>query len=420
VLVAAARSIERRENHPMTGLAPASEIVGWLLALLAVFGTTVSVAGAAAVHQFATRRRYPARQCPAVTVLKPLCGNEPRLDEALASICEQTYPAPVQIVFGVQDPADPALLAVHRLQARFPDRDIAVATGAQAHGPNRKICNLINMLPLARHDVLVFSDSDLHVAPDYVERLVAALEVPGTGLATTVCTGLPTVRGLAARLGATHISHSFLPAVLLSRVLGRQDCLGTTMALLRDTLAEIGGLHALVRHLADDNVLSQRVRRLGLQVQLADTVPATGIPNASPRALWQHELRWARTIRALQPLGFAASVLQFPLFWAAAAVALTGGASWSIGLFALAWAVRAAAALGINRMLRHGCAPQVAAPLWLLPLRDILSVAEVVASFLGGSVVWRGHTLVADNGREVAPHGDAYAAMAAEPASAAF
>ena len=91
---------------------------------------------------------------------------------------------------------------------------------SEVHGSNRKISNLINMMRHARHDVLVSSDSDLHVAPDYLERLVAALEPPGVGLVTTVCHGLPTVPGLAARLGATGISHCFTPGALLSRALG--------------------------------------------------------------------------------------------------------------------------------------------------------------------------------------------------------
>jgi ceramide glucosyltransferase len=411
-------AIDPWDSDAMTGGHPALEILAWLLALLAGFGTVLSVAGAVAVHRFASRARAPSRQYPAVTVLKPLCGDEPRLDEALATICQQSYAGATQIVFGVQDASDPALLAVRRLQARFPDHDIAVATDGRRHGPNRKICNLINMLPLARHDVLVFSDSDLHVPPDYLERIVAALQVPGTGLVTTLCAGLPTVRGMAAQLGATYTSHSFLPAVLLSRLLGRQDCLGTTMALRRDTLEDIGGLHALVSHLADDNVLGQRVRSLGLQVRLADTIAAAGVPHASLRALWLHELRWARTIRALQPMGFAASAVQFPLFWAALAVVPAGGASWSVGLFAFVWSIRFVATQWIDRLLRRLQVPEAAVAIWHLPLRDMVSVAAVAASFLGNRVVWRGHTLVADNGRAVPPRVETYAMTAADPANA--
>ncbi len=369
-----------------------------LAALLAVCGLVAVAAGAVAVQRFAAQAAGTARHRPAVTVLKPLCGDEPLLEAALASICGQAYPT-FQVVFGVQDADDPALLTVRQMQERFPACDIAVVVDATFHGPNRKISNLMNMMLAAQHEVLVFSDSDLHVSPHYLDQIVAALEAPGIGLVTTLCMGLPTSAGPAGRLGATGISHSFLPGALLSRALGREDCLGTTMALRRGTLADVGGLDALVRHLADDNVLAQRVRQLGLGVGLAATVPMTAVPERSLRALWQHELRWARTIRALEPLLFVTSTLQFPLFWAVAAFALSGGSSWFAELFGVAWAVRAVAARWVDRALFQEWRPVAAAPLWLLPFRDVMSVSQVAASYLGARVVWRGHVMHADDGR---------------------
>lgn len=359
------------------------------------------MAGLWAVARFARLAPDVGQDLPPVTVLKPLCGDEPLLMAALASICVQDYPG-MQIVFGVQDPADPALEVVTQVRRRFPACDISVVIDTATHGPNRKIGNVINMLPAARHDILVISDSDLHVAPDYLRQVVAALHEPGAGLVTTVCRGLPTSGGWTARLGASAISHSFLPGALLSRVLGREDCLGTTMALRRDTLARVGGLHALVGHLADDNVLATRVQQLGLRVGLAATVPMTAVPEASWRALWQHELRWARTIRALEPMLFATSTLQFPLAWAGLTLAVSGGAAWACGLFLLAWVVRAGAALGTDRLLSG----RASAPIWLLPLRDAMSVGQVVASYLGARVVWRGHVMWADDGRSPALSGD--------------
>ena len=383
----------------MTGwLLLAATVLVWIAALLTLCGLVSALAGALAVRHFASRRPSAPRERPPVTVMKPLCGDEKLLESALASVCAQNYPA-FQIVFGVQDARDPALRVVRRMRARFPACDIAVVIDAAPHGPNRKIGNLINMMPAASHDTLVFSDSDLHVPPDYLERIVAALEAPRTGLVTTLCAGLPTSAGLVGRLGATGITHSFLPGALLSRALGREDCLGTTMALRRDTLARVGGLKALVRHLADDHVLARRVHGLGLKVGLAATVPMTAVPETSFRALWQHELRWARTIRAVEPVLFTTSVLQFPLFWAMCAAALSGAAPWSLGLLAATWAVRAAAARTIDRtLLRTHPRACVAAP-WLLPLRDAMSVYQVLSSYAGGRVVWRGHELRADNGR---------------------
>ena len=375
-------------------------VVGWagLAATLAAgFGCLMAGLGVLAATRFARVRRPAPPNWPPVSVLRPLYGDEPGLDAALATLGAQRYPE-FQIVFGVQDPADPALQAVARLRAAHPSLDITVVTDAAGHGLNRKVSNLINMLPAARHAVLVFSDSDLHVGPDYLHRLVAALAQPGTGLVTALCTGLPTMPGAAARLGAMQITQSFLPGALLSRILGREDCLGTTMALHRDTLARAGGLQALVGYLADDNLLGRHVRQLGYRIALADTVPATGVPETSLRALWQHELRWARTIRALAPAPFAASSLQFPIAWALLAALCRPADPWSLALLAGSWAARAGAGWAIGRILPgHAGSGRLG---WrsalLLPVRDVLSVAEIVGSFAGMQVLWRGHVMRVD------------------------
>jgi ceramide glucosyltransferase len=374
-------------------------IVAWIAAGLSGVGLVQALAGAALLRRFAssTPRRDPG-DMPGITVLKPLHGDEPLLEEALSSICRQAYPV-WQVVFGVQDPDDTALPVMRRLQARFPDCDFAVVVDPTEHGPNRKVANLINMIPAAKHDVLVIADSDLHVAPDYLRRLAAALEVPGTGLVTTLYSGLPVAQRLPAILGAMQINQYFQPGALLARAMGRQDCLGATMALRRETLERIGGLQALVDHLADDNVLGRLVQRLGLRVALADTVPATTVPESTFAALWRHELRWARTIRTLVPAQFAASALQYPLAWAALAVLLTWGAFWPMAWFAVAWAVRALAARRIDRLaLSPDRGPGLAfrSPVWLLPVRELMSIAVMVASYAGREVDWRGHTLVAE------------------------
>ena len=375
----------------------ALHLVVVLAGACALFGLGAVAAGAIATQRFADATPAIGAQRTPITVLKPLCGDEPLLDEALASLCAQAYPG-VQIVCGVNDPADPATHAVHRMQARFPDCDITLVSDPGLHGANRKVSNLINMLGIAKHDLLVISDSDLHVLPDYLDRIVAALAQPGVGLVTTICAGLPTAPGLAGRLGATAITHCFLPGALLSRALGRQDCLGTTMALTRDTLEAIGGLPTLVGHLADDNVLGRRVITLGLGVGLAQTVPLTAVPERSMTDLWLHELRWARTVRAVEPMLFALSALQYPLFWSAVALVCSAAAPWSILLFATCWLGRAIAAWCTDRVLRQGRRRYRGAPLWLLPVRDILSVALVAASFLGSRVVWRGQRMRADDG----------------------
>src|ERR1700680_335689 len=246
-------------------------LLAYAFAMVTGLGWSQCLAGWIATARFAARPTTSPAQLPPVTILKPLCGDEPLLEKALTSCCNQNYPT-FQIVFGVHVVADPALAVVRKLRDRFPRCDIAIVVDVTPHGSNRKVANLINMLPSARHDVLVVSDSDLHVMPNYLERLVAALEAPGTGLATAVFVGLAAGRSWAARLGASQISHSFLPGVLVARAMGRQEWLGSTVMLLRRTLEQVGALQPLVNRLAEDNVLGQRVRGLGLTVGLADAV----------------------------------------------------------------------------------------------------------------------------------------------------
>ncbi len=363
---------------------------------IAGLGILFALIGWAAVIRFA-RRASPrtADTCQAVTVLKPLHGDEPLLEDALATVFAQDYPN-FQIVFGVQNQADPALAVVDRLRARFPSVQVDVVVDTTQHGRNRKVGNLMNMLRVARHDVLVIADSDVHVTADWLDRLVAALLQPGVGLATAVYTGMPASRVAVTRLGATQITHCLLPGALIARGLGRQDCFGSSMALRRETLTRLGGFRMLVDHLADDAVLGRLVRAEGLKVALAAVLPATTVPETRLASLWYHELRWARTMRALEPVGFAGSVVQYPLFWAAIAAVTSGGAIWAIGLFILAWTIRALAVRGIDGTL--GLA--IPSPVWLLPLRDALFVAILAVSFVGNKVEWRGHVLDADNGRD--------------------
>ncbi|HEX4080811.1 MAG TPA: bacteriohopanetetrol glucosamine biosynthesis glycosyltransferase HpnI [Rhizomicrobium sp.] len=380
-----------------------------IAAALAIFGNLTVLAGLVVALHFAARPAQAPKKRPAITILKPLCGEEPGLEEALASCCNQIYPA-FQIVFGLHSRTDPALAVAKGLQARFPERDIAVVVDPRLHGPNRKVSNLINMLPWARHELLVISDSDLHVPPDYLDRLVVEMEKPATGLVTCASFGRPPAGlGWLAKLDAAQMTYTYLPGVLLSRVLGRQDCLGSTTMLARQTLDRIGGLAPLAGVLAEDNVMGQRIRGLGLSIGLADVVVAATVSRTSPRAVWHHELRWARTIRASAPLVHAVSVLQYPLFWAALACALSGAAIWSIALSALSLTVRASSMMAINAVLRRKAGHFAhAGSAWLLPLRDFLSVIEIGASFCIEDVVWRGHKinangLAADRTAEVTP-----------------
>ena len=357
-----------------------------IAAAITLAGFVQAMSGWLAVRRF----RKPAPPIAArgsITVLKPLHGDEPMLEQALATFCDQDF-RQFQIVFGVQDAGDTAIPVVGRLRRRFPQVDMELVIDPTPHGLNRKVANLINMFPSARHNVLVVSDSDMHAPPDYLSRVATTLAEPGIGLVTTLYTGLPSGRALPGLLGASYITQNFAAGALMARALGRQDCMGATMALTRDMLMRVGGFPALSPYVADDAVLGSKVRALGQKVALAPCVPATTVGERSIAALFRHELRWARTIRAVEPLGFAVSIIQFPAFWALLTLVMSGGAAWAGVLWLLAITVRGLTGRAIERSMGA-----VMTPFWMPALRDVLSVAVLLAAYMGDEVAWRGHVL---------------------------
>src|SRR5882762_2203632 len=196
---------------------------------------------------------------PAVSILKPLCGAEPRLLDCLRSFARQDYPH-MQIVFGVREAADPAVEVVRQLQREFPALDAALVVDPGVHGENLKASNLINMLPHARHSVLVISDSDVRVAPGYLEATVAALAPAQVGAVTCLYRGRAGP-GLWSRVAALFINDWYFPAVLISLALGdRSFASGVTIALRRQTLEAIGALPVTAAHVRAPGRSGARIR----------------------------------------------------------------------------------------------------------------------------------------------------------------
>jgi ceramide glucosyltransferase len=360
----------------------------------AALGCAYALFGTTAARDFArSTTAAPPESFPPVTILKPLHGAEPDLYAHLASFCLQDYPSPVQIVFGVADPADPAVAIVRNLVAEFPDRDLALVISSRRHGANAKVSNLINMQSQARHEVLVIADSDIAVPRDYLTTVAAILDQPGVGLVTCLYCGAAT-SGIWSRLSAAAIDYHFLPNVLIGLKLGlATPCFGSTIALTKATLAKLGGLQSVVDQLADDYALGMAVRRAGLKVAVPPLIVTHVCAEQSAHELLLHEIRWARTIRAVDPLGYAGLAIThaFPL---ALLGVILGGLTPAAGLVPVALACRFALQAELHRrfLLRD-------AYFWLGPIRDVLSFGVFVASFFGRRVEWRGrrYGLAADN-----------------------
>jgi ceramide glucosyltransferase len=330
------------------------------------------------------------RSLAPVTMLKPLCGAEPGLYEHLRSFCRQNYPE-FQIVFGVRDQADPACAVVKRLRAEFPSVPIELVIDQRLHGTNFKISNLINMLPYARHEILVMADSDASVGTDYLAAVTAPLADHKVGLVTCIYRGMPTPR-LWSRLGAMYINEWYVPSVLLAWLFGHEGYVsGQTVCLRRDTLQAMGGLQVLANHLADDHRLGELVHALDLKVVLSPYVVKGEHHEPSLESLTRHELRWMRTLRVLQPRNFLFIFITFSLPLAMLGLAFAAaGASLSRAAWALfATTVTARLVLHLVHRSRDDRAPL--ADLWLLPARDLLICWIWWRSFFSSRVTWRGN-----------------------------
>ncbi len=370
------------------------QIIAFITAFFALIGMAQQFFGAILVEQNCKKLRANPNNATPVSIFKPLYGSDTLTELALESFFLLDYPV-YQLIFGVQNDTDPVLKVLANLRTKYPSCDVAVMVNDTLHGQNRKVSNLINMKPLAKHEIIVLSDADVHVPPYYLNAVVAALEEPGTGLVTTLYTGLPEDGRLANILGAAQLNYNFLPGALLARRLGRQDCMGVTMALREATLNQIGGLEALSNYLADDQVLGRLVLATGQKIVLAPVIPATSVTEQNLNALFRHELRWARTIRALVPGAYMGTIFQMPLFWASLAVACSALGIWSLLVFAGALGVRAYTARRIDAALGITLRQNI----WVFLLRDFFSTLIYIASFMGNRVEWHGQPMIADSGR---------------------
>jgi ceramide glucosyltransferase len=366
-------------------------MLGCGVAILAIAGSVYTGLTIYFVLRFFRRKSGPApiateTASALVTLLKPLHGDEPALRRNLESFLREARAGRAEIVLGIQDPADPALEAAKSLIARHPDVTIHLSLGDERQGLNGKIANLIGMAQHARGDILVISDSDIEAPPGYLARVVTALEAPGVGVVTCPYIGHGET-GFWSRIAAMGLSFQFMPSVITGVSLGMaKPCMGSTIALRRETLEAIGGFEAFRDVLADDYLIGAAVRRLGLRSVVAPVLVSHSSNETSLSELLSHELRWARTVKGVDLPGYAGSLVTHPLPLALVAAALLGFSPAGLAVLALALVIRVLLAMVVNRVAGRSGAP------WLLPLRDMLSFAVFVASFFGRAVVWRGRT----------------------------
>ena len=251
---------------------------------------------AALRHRFAARPE-PAAELPAVSILKPIRGLDPHFYEAIRSHANQKYPE-FEILFGADDPSDPAVAEIERLQREYPDVVIRlVRTSATA--ANGKVGKLVELGRLARYPVWLVNDSDIQVPPDYLRRVVAPLARADVGIVTCLYRALPS--SLAGAWESLGIAVDFMPSVLVARLLGvREFGLGATLVFRAEDLRRVGGFEALADFIADDYQLAKNITRLGPGSFLSDVVVDTHLGDSgwvgveTPGAMGAYHSRVAR------------------------------------------------------------------------------------------------------------------------------
>jgi len=383
-----------------------------IVAILAAGAVTYLLLAVICCARFPAGQREADSLLPAVTLLKPLCGAEADLDRALRSFFVQQYDGDLQIVFGVRTEADPAVAVARDLMAEFPEVDATVVVDATVHGPNLKVSNLLNMMRAARHQVLVVSDSDTVIGPDGLNQVVASLADPSVGAATCLFRGRPaTGSGRVGQLGALYIDGWFLPSAVIDATFSSPDfCFGPLTALRRDVFEAAGGFGRLTHALADDTELGHLTVEQGYRVAFAPLAIDTIVPESRLADLLQHELRWARTTRALRPVANLGQIFTF-----AQPVILVGFlASPSLWLGLMTGLVAALRVVLVGIVdLKFGRSATSRSPTpWGLVYREFLCCGVWLMAFAGRQISWRGRRLAITGQARLAPDaitsGDAF------------
>jgi len=369
--------------------------MAWLTLLTGALSlASLAYVGLAIARLAAFRTRIDKRaDQPPVTVLKPICGIDAELEKNLRSFCEQDYPC-YQVVFGVASAADPAVAIVERVIDMHPARDLELVVEPHLVGSNKKAANLANMHARSKHELLVIADSDMRVGPDYLSTVAAAFADQAVGAATCLYKASP-APGPVSALAAAAINEWFLPSVLVAVTFAKPDyCFGATMAVRRRVLDRIGGFERLAAHLADDYLLGNRVAKLGYRVELVPYLVENIVLEDGFRSLLEHELRWARTLRLVRPLGYAFLFITFATPLSLIFLASAPGPA-ALGTLGTALALRT----GMHYLARRRLALAGPARPWLAPVRDLLSLWVWIASFFGRRISWREQSFsIADNG----------------------
>ena len=366
-------------------------LLPWICLIPVIGGSVYAGLSLLAVLQF--RRHVEAQPQPAflkwppVTILKPVCGLEKNQKKNLRSACLQDYPD-FQIVYSVQDPQDPVISLLKEIEEEFGREKVSIAIEDRQAGPNGKINNLLGGLSHARYDTLVISDSDARLEPNYLKAIIPPLADPDVGCVCTLYKATSADRWFE-KLELLTLNADFTPSVIFAHVTGASNfCLGSSLALRRATLEDIGGLETLADYLVEDYEIGRRLWISGKRVAIVHHFIEIVVDLKDSAQWWNHQVYWDQNTRAARPLGFLASILIRSIPFALLFAALRLGDGIGLTVLGAAVGIRVAtAAMILNWGIQdHEGLKSLA----FLPLRDLAALGTWILAFVKRTVIWRG------------------------------
>lgn len=335
---------------------------------------------------------------PPVSILKPLRGLDRGAYENFASFCRQEYPR-YEILFAVSDENDPAVPVVRRLTRDFPHIAIRLIVDPERKGANDKVGKLCRLAEEAKNPLLVITDSDVRVAPDYLRKVAGLFRDPRVGAVTALYRALeaPSFGAVLDTMGSLSFSGSALAARTLE---GLKFTMGSTTATTRERLAEIGGFAPLLDVHSDDYEVGRRIAQKGFRVELLADPVDMEFPSESVRDYLRHELRWLIGLRHIRPGGHFGLLMTQGIAWAALAAILASSMVASAAWITAYLFIRLFSGYLIG--VRGLGDPVVRRKLWLLPLHDCFWFFLWLASFAVNRIEWRGLVFTLEGGRMVA------------------
>ena len=297
----------------------------YVLLGLAVFGLITSAVFAGivlwAVRGYLGERRLALARLaarpgftPPLSLLKPLHGAEPGLESYLETFFTQDYPQ-YEILFCARSADDAGLAIARRVAARHPQIPVQfLSTGGEPDYINAKVASMELMEAHAAHQILVISDSDVRVTPDYLRSVALPFADPNVGGMCCLYRGVAAEGGLWARLEAVGMSVEMSSGVLSARLMeGMQFTLGPTMAFRREIIRRMGGFKVTADYCADDFVLGNETHKLGQTVVLSHHAIDHMVLHSELAGSLKHQVRWMKSTRFSRPKGHFGTALTFSM-----------------------------------------------------------------------------------------------------------